>query len=72
MNKSLSKTRIYRYIYEDYVCWTSVIGGLLQAALYGDFLYYYIKRYACFNDVKLINFLAKVRSSLFLYSVFLA
>jgi len=34
---------IYRYSTEGYVCWTSVLGGLLQAVMFGDFLYYYIK-----------------------------
>lgn len=34
---------IYRYIAEDHLCWTSVMGGILQTIMYGDFLYYYMK-----------------------------
>ena len=33
--------RIYRYQVEDYLCWTQVLSGSLQTALYFDFLYYY-------------------------------
>eukprot|EP00331_Platyophrya_macrostoma_P034215 CAMPEP_0176456736 /NCGR_PEP_ID=MMETSP0127-20121128/31473_1 /TAXON_ID=938130 /ORGANISM="Platyophrya macrostoma, Strain WH" /LENGTH=218 /DNA_ID=CAMNT_0017846767 /DNA_START=37 /DNA_END=693 /DNA_ORIENTATION=- len=34
---------IYRYFFDDFFCLTSVLGGLLQAGLYADFLYYYFK-----------------------------
>jgi hypothetical protein len=33
--------RIYRYQVEDFLCWTQVLSGTLQTALYFDFLYYY-------------------------------
>lgn len=33
--------RIYRYQVEDIFCWTQVLSGTLQTALYIDFLYYY-------------------------------
>lgn len=33
--------RIYRYYVDDFYCWTQILSGLLQTALYVDFLYYY-------------------------------
>jgi len=32
------------------LCWTSIIGALLQAVIYADFLYYYLKS---INDKKI-------------------
>jgi ER lumen protein retaining receptor len=35
----------YRYSVEGFVCWTSVLAGLLQVALYIDFFVLYVKNY---------------------------
>ena len=35
----------YRYSVEGYVCWTSVLSGILQVALYTDYFVLYIKNY---------------------------
>ena len=35
---------IYRYYYENTLCWTSVLSGVLQVALYIDFFVLYIKK----------------------------
>ena len=35
---------IYRYSVESFICWTSVISGLLQVALYVDFFVLYVKK----------------------------
>jgi ER lumen protein retaining receptor len=35
---------IYRYYYESYLCWTSIITGIVQVLLYADFLYLYLKK----------------------------
>jgi ER lumen protein retaining receptor len=32
---------IYRYYYENYICWTSVIAGIVQVLLYIEFFYLY-------------------------------
>jgi ER lumen protein retaining receptor len=32
---------MYRYYIDDFYCWTQILSGLLQTALYVDFLYYY-------------------------------
>jgi len=34
---------IYRYYYEKYLCWTSILSGILQVLLYADFFYLYVK-----------------------------
>jgi ER lumen protein retaining receptor len=34
---------VYRYSSEGFVCWTSVLSGILQVALYVDFFVLYIK-----------------------------
>ena len=33
--------RVYRYFVDDFYCWTQIVSGVLQTALYVDFLYYY-------------------------------
>lgn len=33
---------IYLYFAENTICWTSLLAGLVQTLLYGDFFYYYI------------------------------
>ena len=35
---------VYRYTSEGYVCWTSVLSGILQVALYVDFFVLYLKK----------------------------
>jgi ER lumen protein retaining receptor len=35
--------RIYKISMGITVCWTSILGGIVQTVLYADFLYYYIK-----------------------------
>ena len=35
---------IYRYCVEGYICWTSVLSGVLQTALYVDFFILYLKK----------------------------
>jgi ER lumen protein retaining receptor len=34
---------IYRYYNEKYLCWTSILSGILQVLLYADFFYLYVK-----------------------------
>jgi ER lumen protein retaining receptor len=35
---------IYRYYDENFLCWTSIITGIVQVLLYADFLYLYLKK----------------------------
>jgi len=35
--------RVYKIWFGMSVCWTSILGGVVQTVLYGDFLYYYVK-----------------------------
>merc|ERR1719230_1373274 len=32
---------VYRYIYDDYSSWVTLVGAVVQTILYGDFFYYY-------------------------------
>jgi len=34
---------LYKIHYGYHVCYVSILGGIVQTVLYGDFLYYYIK-----------------------------
>lgn len=34
----------YRYSVESFVCWTSVLAGILQVALYADYFYLFLKK----------------------------
>jgi ER lumen protein retaining receptor len=36
---------IYRYVAERHLDWISIIAGIVQTAIYGDFLYLYVTRY---------------------------
>eukprot|EP01017_Pseudomicrothorax_dubius_P000333 TRINITY_DN0_c157_g1_i3.p1 TRINITY_DN0_c157_g1~~TRINITY_DN0_c157_g1_i3.p1 ORF type:complete len:216 (+),score=39.74 TRINITY_DN0_c157_g1_i3:61-708(+) len=33
---------VYRYIVEGTFCWTQTLGGIVQTAVFADFLYYYV------------------------------
>jgi ER lumen protein retaining receptor len=35
---------IYRYYYENFICWTSILSGIVQVLLYADFFYLYLKK----------------------------
>jgi len=35
----------YRYSWEGFICWTSILSGILQVGLYVDFFVLYIKNY---------------------------
>jgi ER lumen protein retaining receptor len=35
---------IYRYYTEKFLCWTSILSGVLQVLLYADFFYLYLKK----------------------------
>lgn len=34
--------RLYLYFAENDICYTSLLAGLMQTLLYGDFFYYYV------------------------------
>ena len=34
---------VYRFYVDDFYCWTQILSGLVQTALYGDLLYYYFQ-----------------------------
>ncbi len=33
---------MYQYFAENQIVWTSLLAGLVQTLLYGDFFYYYV------------------------------
>jgi len=44
---------IYRYFSEDWLDLTSILGGILQSVIYGDFLYYYLKSVTSARKIQL-------------------
>lgn len=36
---------IQRYVFDQFICWTSVCSGVVQTLLYADFFYLYIRKY---------------------------